>query len=54
MANKKGTVKTGKYTFRFKTAKERLRDFRKGTKTVASKRRNKKGYFSVPLCKFID
>lgn len=39
MANKKGTVKTGKYTFRFKTSKERLRDFRKGTKTSASKKK---------------
>jgi hypothetical protein len=32
MANKKGTVKTGKLTMRFKTSKERIRDFRKGGK----------------------
>lgn len=39
MANKKLTVKTGKYTSRPKTMKERMRDYRKTTK---KSRRSKK------------
>lgn len=41
MANKKGTVKTGKYTLRFKTSKERLRDFRKGSAASTTRKKKK-------------